>query len=40
MKYEVVRHTVCGDREIEDLDYFENKRDAENMANFLTEAYR
>ncbi len=40
MKYEVVRHTICGDREIEDLDYFENKRDAENMANFLTETYR
>jgi len=40
MKYEVVRHTICGDREIEDLDYFDSKRDAENMANFLTEEYR
>ena len=40
MKYEVIRHTICGDRNIEDLEYFDSKRDAENMANFLTEAYR
>ncbi len=40
MKYEVVRHSICGDREIEDLDYFESKKDAENMATYLTETYR
>lgn len=40
MKYEVIRHTICGDRNIEDLEYFDSKRDAENMANFLTEVYR
>jgi hypothetical protein len=39
MKYEVVRHTFCGDREIEDLDYFDNKRDAEKCARELTENY-
>lgn len=40
MKYEVVRHTICGDREIEDLDYFDNANEAEAVANMLTETYK
>lgn len=40
MKYEVVRHTICGDREIEDLDYFDSKKEAEAIANMLTETYK
>lgn len=40
MKYEVVRHTVFGDREIEDMDYFDSKKEAEDVAHYLTEAYK
>ncbi len=40
MKYEVVRHTICGDRDIEDLDYFDNANEAEAVANILTETYK
>lgn len=40
MKYEVVRHTICGDREIEDLDYFDSPKEAEAFANMLTETYK
>ena len=40
MKYEVVRHSICGDREIEDMDYFDNQNEAEAIANMLTETYR
>lgn len=40
MKYEVVRHTICGDREIEDLDYFDTSKEAEAIANMLTETYK
>lgn len=40
MKYEVVRHTICGDRQIEDLDYFDNANEAEAVANMLTETYK
>lgn len=39
MKYEVVRHTICGDREIENLDYFTSRREAEKIARELTEIY-
>lgn len=39
MKYEVVRHTICGDREIEDMDYFDNRKEAEEVANMMTEDY-
>lgn len=40
MKYEVYRHTICGDREIEDLDYFDNRKEAEKVAAELTEIYK
>ena len=40
MKFEVVRHTICGDREIEDMDYFDSKKEAESVAAYLTEAYK
>ena len=40
MKYEVVRHTICGDREIEDMDYFDSKNEAEAIANMLTKTYK
>ena len=40
MKYEVVRHTICGDREIEDMDYFDDPKEAEKVASWLTNAYK
>ena len=40
MMYEVYRHTICGDREIEDLEYFDNRNEAEKCAAELTEIYK
>ena len=40
MKYEIYRHTICGDRDIEDFDYFDNKAEAEKFASDLTENYK
>ncbi len=39
MKYEVLRHTICGDREVEHLDYFDNRKEAEDVARMMTEDY-
>ena len=40
MMYEVYRHNFCGDREIESLDYFDNRKEAEKVAAELTEIYK
>lgn len=39
MKYEIYRHTICGDRDIEDFDYFDSKADAEELAKELTDRF-
>lgn len=37
--YEIIRHTIAGDRET-DFDYFDSQKEAEEVAADLTECYK